>query len=539
MTPTLFIGLDGLTFHILDDLFTDKPGRGVVMPFLKKLSEGGFRSTLRSTPNPLTPPSWVSMVTGKNPGRHGVYDFMRAEDKGNEVFFTLYDYRDIRTETIWSMVNRQGGKVVSLNFPMMAPPPQVDGALIPGFTSSRHLRRNSVPNNLFERLKEIPDFDPKELAWDFERENEIGQEMDDSHLAKWIRYHLPREELWYQVARKLLTEDRPELLAVMFDGADKIMHQAWQFIDPDLEPQQPDDHFREMQALCMEYFSRLDSYIEGMVEVAGPESRVFLASDHGFTTTTDVVRINRYLSELGHLVYREVGQSDAEQRRANSPFAYLDWDKTVAFCPTPSSNGIHIRVAKEPGQPGIQPDEYDSFRSKLIEQLYELRDPGDGGQVITEVLLREDVFAGEAMEQAPDLTLVLRDFGFVSIRNLEPSVVQRNFPAGTHHPDGIFLASGPGIVDGEVGEGQKVADMTAAFLYSLGLPIPEDIDGRVPRAAFTTDQLINQPVVRGEPTLAVDDGKVDTAGAAKVATPSEEEKKKLLDQLAMLGYLEE
>ena len=533
MTRTLFLGLDGATFHVLDDLTRDRPGQGVVMPFLKEFMARGFRAPLRSTPHPLTPPAWTTLVTGRNPGEHGIYDFMRVDDRQHEVFFTLYDFRDIRCETVWSIASRQSRRVVSLNFPMMAPPPQLDGSLIPGFTPWKHLRRNMTPETLYERLQAIPGFHPKELAWDFERENQIGEEMDSDYLAAWIGYHLPREELWFEVARKLLAEDAPELMAVMFDGTDKIQHQAWAYLDPDLQPAHPDRTHRELRELCLSYFRRLDGYLAELVRLAGPDAQVFMASDHGFTASNRVVRINRYLAELGHLVYQDVADSDAARRRAASPFAFLDWHKTVAYCPTPSSNAIHIRVAREPGQPGISPDDYPAFRARLIEQLYALRDPATGEPVVRDILTREAAFPGQASPEAPDLTLVLADYGFVSIRNLEPAVFTRPSPVGTHHPDGIVLAGGPGIRPGRHDEPLPIADIAANLLYSLDLPIPNDLDGRLMAACFTPEQLRERPIRFGPPTRPVRDGVVQDA-----AIPAED-RDKILAQLAMLGYLEE
>ncbi|WP_295541954.1 alkaline phosphatase family protein [uncultured Thiohalocapsa sp.] len=535
MTRTLFIGLDGFAFPILDDLIADQPGRGVVMPFMRSLLQRGFRAPLRSTPHPLTPPAWTTMFTGKNPGHHGVYDFMRSSDNGREVFFTLYDARDVRAETVWSAVSRRGYSVAALNFPMTAPPPQINGSLIPGFTSARHLRRNSTPPDLFDRLSQLPGFEPRELAWDFERENEIGSEMDDDYLEKWIRYHLPREALWYRVADHLLTTDRPDLMCVMFDGADKIQHQAWQFIDPALRPQVPDAHFNRMRQLCEDYYRRLDGYIAGLVEAAGPDTRIFMASDHGFTATTHVVRINRLLSELGHLTYHAVGDDDAAKRRAASPFAYLDWQRTKAYCPTPSSNAIRIRVAQQPGDPGVPPADYHAFREQLIAELLQCVDPETGSPMIRRVRTREEIFPGPAMAEAPDLTLELADYGFVSIRNLSPVVERRAVPAGTHHPLGIFLAAGPDIRQGVAGDEQQIADVAASLLYSLDEPIPVDYDGQVARAAFTDAHLSVRPPLMGPPS-----GPVETAPQTRAEAPaSDAEKQKILDQLAMLGYLEE
>jgi len=533
VTRTLFIGLDGATFHILDGLTRDQPGQGVVMPFLGQFMADGFRAPLRSTPHPLTPPAWTTLVTGRNPGAHGIYDFIRVDDRQHEVFFTLYDFRDIRCETIWSIAERQDRSVVSLNFPMMAPPPKLHGSLIPGFTPWKHLRRNMTPDTLYERLQAIPGFHPKELAWDFERENQIGEDMDSDYLAAWIGYHLPREELWFQVARKLLVEDQPALMAVMFDGTDKIQHQAWAYLDPELRPGSPDETWLRLRTLCLDYFRKLDGYLAELVRLAGPEAQVFMASDHGFTGSTRVVRINRYLADLGYLSYHDVADSDAARRRAASPFAYLDWEKTVAYCPTPSSNAIFIRVAREPGQPGIAPADYPAFRARLIEQLYALRDSATSEPVIRDILTREAAFPGQASASAPDLTLVLTDYGFVSIRNLEPVIFTRPVATGTHHPDGIVLAGGPGIQPGGHCEPLPIAGIAANLLHSLDLPIPADFDGQVMTSAFTTDFLRGRPVRSGLPTRPVKDGAVQ-----EDAIPAED-RNKILAQLAMLGYLEE
>jgi hypothetical protein len=50
-----------------------------------------------------------------------------------------------------------------------------------------------------------------------------------------------------------------------------------------------------------------------------------------------------------------VPDTDAGRRREDSMFAFLDWQHTLAYCRTPSSNGINIRVARNPGESGVAP----------------------------------------------------------------------------------------------------------------------------------------------------------------------------------------
>lgn len=528
---TLFIGMDGATFTVLDDLIKPNEG-GTVMPFLAKIFKEGSRSKLRSTPNPLTPPAWVSLMTGRGPGHHGVFDFIRAEERGDEVFFTLFDSRDCRVETIWSIASRQGMRVAALNFPFTAPPPKdLNGFIVPGFVPWRHLRRNTYPETLYDRLKAIPDFNAQELAWDFEQEKQSGNELSDQDREDWVRYHLPREQQWFKVAENLMSEEAPELMAVLFDGVDKLQHQAWPYVDPSMQTGELSVFHHRMRKLSLDYFRQLDTFIEKLVTAAGPDVQVFFASDHGFTASTEIVRINAYLAEKGYVHWKELPEGEAGARRDNSYFAFLDWTKTIAYCRTPSCNGITIRVARNPGETGIAPEEYEAVRNRLIRDLEDLKDPETGERIISEIHKREDVFPGAAMKDAPDLQLVLRDFGFVSVKNILPVVEKRNYPIGTHHPDGVFLAYGPGIEAGKMLGRRHITDVTSTLLYSLGLPVPSDFEGVVPTGMFTAEHKAVHPVVIGASTQS--SAKDDQAEAM-----DEDEKKQIMEQLQMLGYME-
>jgi predicted AlkP superfamily phosphohydrolase/phosphomutase len=549
VSKTLFIGLDGATFTVLDHLTADGAG-GVAMPCLKHLIEQGVRAKLQSVYPHITPSNCVSLMTGRTPGYHGVFDFLRAEERGAQVYFTLSDSRDVRTEMIWSIASRQQRTVAALNFPITAPSqpiatslPPIAGSLtacdtaaplrlVPGFVPSRHLRRNVLPRELFDRLKGIEGFDPKGLAWDFELESKAMDVLDPEELERWVSYHLPREEQWFRIAERILLEYDPDLMAVWFDGTDKIQHQAWAFLVPDSSaaPQ----HFawaQRVRNICRQYFCNLDRFISRLVALAGPEAQVFFCSDHGFTCSNEVVRINSFLHDKGYLAWRGVDGSAAGQRRRHSWFADLDWNKTVAYCRTPSSNGITIRVAENPGDPGIARDQYRVFRERLTADLRDLRD-NEGFPVIAEIHKREDVFAGPAMNDAPDLTLVLRDFGFVSIANVYPVLQERPSVIGTHNPEGIFIATGPGIAAGREIDRRNIVDVGATLLYSLGLAVPSDFEGEVPEEVFTPAYLKVHPIQRGAPTLPL------YATTTQPENIDEAEKAKIIKQLEAMGYME-
>jgi predicted AlkP superfamily phosphohydrolase/phosphomutase len=167
----------------------------------------------------------------------------------------------------------------------------------------------------------------------------------------------------------------------------------------------------------------------------------------------------------------------------------------------------------------------------LIADLRNLRGPS-GEPVITQILLREDAFPGAAMMEAPDLTLTLNDHGFVSVRNRTPVVAPRPYPAGTHHPDGILIASGPGVARDDSRKLVWLIDIPAILLYSLDLPVPEDFEGAVPRQLFTADMWTKRPLRTGQATRPI------SRDADAQQGPSEAERDKILEQMRALGYLD-
>src|SRR5215470_18799967 len=276
MTKTLLIGLDGATFSILDPLMENG-----VMPFLKRVINRGVRGTLVSTIPHVSPVAWTTLMTGRSPGNHGIFDFIRAEERDGEIYFTLYNSRDVQCETIWSMINRQGLSVSLLNFMLTFPPESLSGHIVPGLVSWRHLKRGVRPLGLYAELKSLPGLNYKEMAWDFELEKKVLQDVERSEYQSWLQYHIRREHHWFEVARHLMFTSPSDLFVIIFDGIVKLLHLCWRFLDPDCSQPFSIEELK-IRNLCLDYFGRLDSYIEELVSLAGTEAQTFFVSDHGF-----------------------------------------------------------------------------------------------------------------------------------------------------------------------------------------------------------------------------------------------------------------
>ncbi len=214
---TVLIGLDGATFSVLDPLMDEG-----VMPFLKQFTASGARAELRSVIPPLTPPAWTSLMTGRSPGQHGVFDFFRkdAPDNHHIRFMTS---RDVGCETIWATVDRHGMRATVLNFPLTFPPPPINGNVVSGgWLPWRQLRLGCHPADLYDRLKALPGFNPRELAMDMTHEEKVLEGCRQDEYEGWITLHIRRERQWFNVLRYLMQEDPTELTAILFDGVDKL-----------------------------------------------------------------------------------------------------------------------------------------------------------------------------------------------------------------------------------------------------------------------------------------------------------------------------
>ena len=254
---------------------------------------------------------------------------------------------------------------------------------------------------------------------------------------------------------------------------------------------------------------------------------MLITSDHGFGPTDEIVYINQWLSEKGYLTWSKSSVTDAKGQltadKIRDHLDMVDWRKTVAFCPTPSSNAIYIKP--DPGNGiGVKPENYLDFALKLRSELLAWQ---DGGRPVLAGAEMNKMRGVSFADPCPDITLKLRDGGFVSILASDAVVKQRPLADGTHRPEGIFVGYGPAFRRDEQIEALSLLDMTPLMLTLLGLPVPRDLEGRVPVEALEPDVM-----------LTGKGGATQTAAATEHEEIPEEDRQALLRQMKKLGYMD-
>ena len=124
-TKVLVIGLDGATFDVVRPAID----RGL-MPHLARLIEQGASGLLHSTVPAMSPPAWTSMITGMNPGKHGIYDFVRRQPGSYRLQTMRSDF--YAYQTMFDYLSSLGRRVAAINIPLTYPPRPVNGVMVSG-----------------------------------------------------------------------------------------------------------------------------------------------------------------------------------------------------------------------------------------------------------------------------------------------------------------------------------------------------------------------------------------------------------------------
>jgi predicted AlkP superfamily phosphohydrolase/phosphomutase/tetratricopeptide (TPR) repeat protein len=170
---------------------------------------------------------------------------------------------------------------------------------------------------------------------------------------------------------------------------------------------------------------------------------------------------------------------------------------------------------------------------------------------VAEFYRHQDRILGEILEKAgkDTTTIVLSDHGFASGEgrptDVKPFIEGK--PGLWHDLIGIFAAVGPGIRRGEV-PAATLYDILPTVLYLLGLPVADDMSGKVLEAAVDPAFLAAHPVahvpsyeplptVAGAGTGAGSGGAGPSEGTPPNASGAGEANDEMVEQLRSLGYI--
>ncbi|HLX64515.1 MAG TPA: alkaline phosphatase family protein [Planctomycetota bacterium] len=530
------LALDSVGWDVLLPLVEDG-----TMPALASFLKTAHYGVLESTTPPHTAAAWTTWLTGKDPGQHGVIDFVRFDPTAHR--FRFHDSTVQRNSSILTLLSNAGISCGSIFLPRNYPPyPLHEGYIVSGFETP------SVESNFTEpyELREEILSDAPALHFNFEDDWE--KDVDDAAFSRNIDRAIGSVELLERLAVHF-QRTRPTRVQVAYlQATDILFHKAWKWCDAKTGA----SNLRRRE-LIKKFFRRVDSSINRILGLHSSESRRMTAinplartlrlicSDHGHGSSDGRIFVNNLLKEWGYLKplggLNKLTQRIAsfsfqkEVRKTRNKELSLDWSRTRAYMAHVGINGfVYLNLKGREPHGIVSPDEFESVRDGLIEKFRAVKIPNTNKPLFDRVLKGEEIYARKDELNLPDIVLCATG-GFFPRNKLShksPIQVSPNAVGGVHRPDGIYAISGPGIArSGPVGRRASIADICPTLLAALGQPIPADVTGKPMQYIFENPPPL-QSTAAAQPTEPGPDAPVYTS----------EEQKAVEKRLADLGYLE-
>ena len=547
----ILFGIDGATFDIIEPAAA--AGK---LPNLARLLAQGSHQVLNSVIPPITSAAWPTIMTGVNPGKHGLFEFYAIEENSRNNTIRLVTSQDRQAPAIWDLLNQAGLSVGVLNVPMTYPPEEIDGWMISGMMGAPSFGKAACfPSGLARRVTELVGHYPM---------SQLGRAARGYYDFALLQQQIDSRRA---VTTELLREHPVDVLIVVCNYTDHVQHRFWR------ERSYTTAQGKQIEDMIIYAYQEADRFLGELLDFCGEQTRVFVVSDHGAGPAEEFLNMDRFLVDNGLVVlanpranradqwgyaalmrlkslaprwllrklpaaWREQVRTSFLQRRLN----HLDWARTRAFN-IGTFLGLRLNVKGREPQGCIAPEDYDEQRRQIRALLEDYRHPHTGASVF-EVCFPEELYHGPHLAKAPDLlgTLgVQHDMSLAVLPRPDRAPVfvdwetmQRLSPSllsGGHRMAGMLIAAGPPFAAQALKTEAQLVDLVPTMLYALGLPIPAYCDGQVLTDLFTNDfadthppQYEDMPMQRQQP-------------GSEGSVYSEEESEQVSQRLRDLGYL--
>ncbi len=514
----IVVGIDGGTWNLL------KPWADCgKLPTIKYLIENGCWGLLESTIPPITGPAWISFATGKTPGRHGIFDFIIPKESLANM--APVSPHDVTSKTLPEYIR----KSIIINLPASTPPKKIEDNI---FLADFLIKSGEYiyPENLVKKYPKLREYriTPDESL-----------KTDPVEYAKDIR---EVEKIRFECAKELFLNEDWNFFFILFSGTDWIQHI---YYDKLLNQDNINDDI-------IRIYLDIDKYINWFIKnikKIDDDWIIIVMSDHGFKVFRKFFRINNWLNIYGYVKFKfgsEKGVAWAKSReedlkcfrriavpkslvklvRSILPVniqrtlidilkkylkidirtsVKIDYQHSIAVCPISiMTNFGYIYINDMRFKHGvIDIGEKDRIVNDIILKL-------STENFVRRVLRTTDVYnVGKTKYPIPDIIFELKSEYGVNPKSATGEIVDDILVnPSSHDLHGILIVYGKGIKNGYKLEGARIYDLAPTILHIFGLPIPNDMDGKVLMNIFKPDsELARRKPVYVDPSYYEKDEK--------------------------------
>jgi len=414
----VLLGIDGAPFSMLNELIAD--GK---MPNLAKLSETGTFRPLQASLPENSAVSWSSIMTGTNPGEHGIFGF--TDIIPNTYTMRFPNFYNIKVPTYWQQ--EPDKRHIIINLPFTYPVKEINGHIVSGFVSP-DLKRAVYPVARLKKLKDIGyriDPDTKKI---YQSKELFMEDLFKTHSIRSAYY------------RELFEEEHWDMFTIIFTGTDRLGHY---FID---DYNNKDSKYHDS---FVEYFTKIDEEIGWVVQRLNSEDCLVMVSDHGMDEVYKEVNLNKYLADNGFLELTE----GAKNYNAVT-------EQTVAFAMEPARIMFNLEGRYPKGR--VKETDRDKIAAELTELFNKLE--YEGRKVVKQIFRKEELYTGDETANAPDMILIPeKGFSFRGVIGKDELFSDPDIIKGMHTVYDAFIYANVPADSGIVPEKPKAEDILKIF----------------------------------------------------------------------------
>ncbi|MCK5290591.1 MAG: alkaline phosphatase family protein [Thermoplasmata archaeon] len=431
------------------------------LPNIRRLMGKGVHGKLRTIIPPITIPAWLSMVTGKDAGRLGLYGFRhRRNNSYTDIWLATRD--KLKEKALWHILGDNGLKSTVIGLPPSYPVEPINGHIISGFMTPDTNRQFTHPPELKHEIEDLVG----EYLFDVVfRTDEKDQVLEGIYEMTEKRF---------RVIRYLLENKEWDLFFFVEIGLDRLQHGFWKYHDPTHHLHEPGNRF---QSAIKDYYEYLDKEIGKLLEIIDDDTIVFIVSDHGAKAMKGCFCVNEWLMEQGYLKLRKSPEEVTDLEKAD-----IDWSRTRAWGWGGYYARIFINLKGREAQGIVPPSEYDEIRDEISTRIMEIKDPQGIG--MKNMVLKPEETYNICNGDPPDLMVFFDDLSWRSAGTIGHGSMY--LPENDKGPDdavhdwqGVFLIYDPKENQGrDIGQ-KSILDIAPTILKAMEIPIPEDMKGEV------------------------------------------------------------
>ncbi len=370
---------------------------GVMLNTHQLISQSIFKKMHSSIPE-VSSVAWSSLITGKNPGQHGIFGFTDLFPDSYKMRFP--NFNDLKAPPFW---DQWQGKSVIINVPSTYPVRETNGVLISGFVSI-DFEKSVYPKSLIPQLKNL------DYRLDVNSQKaHSSMELFLADLDKTLEARIKAYRYLWQ------TQDWQTFMLV-FTGTDRLMHFLWDAVE---------DKNHKYHNLFLEHFRKIDQAVGEIIDRSTDDDLLIMHSDHGFEKLEKDVYISYPLIQNGFLRFKQ----DQDTNLNNICYG------TKAFVLDPARIYLNLKGKFPCGT--VEPAEAEEPLSQLESLFHSLEI--DGKKVIRDIYRKEQLYSGPYLENAPDMVLI-GNKGFNLKANVKAKqLVDKGIFTGKHTQDTAFL----------------------------------------------------------------------------------------------------